>query len=311
VQPTAGANLPVGAVTFQWASLPGATSYQLRICLTSGCSGGGLVTSDTVTTTSFQRSLVAGGYTASVLAYQGTTLLAQSEERPFSVDDFCAGRFGVGDFNGDGRTDRLCSAEGTTRVSLATPGGFATPAVWLAQELPKTLVGDFDGNGLADLANFDNSVGGEFYVLSPPARASPASLCGIAMRAAPVAARRCDPVGGLDTQDGMGHDRGTTDPSWVVYLVSSPCPCVGAATQTGEGERGDSNGSVVGWPYAFSSKPGMDLWAGVGPSTRRLITFASSARPDAAEVSFTADSGGETWLCLVEKGEFKQLASET
>ena len=164
VQPSSGANLPVGAVTFQWQAVSGATSYQLRICLSTGCSGSGLVSTDTVATTSFQRTLNAGAFTYTVFAYQGANLVAQSGQRPFWVDDFCAGRFAVGDFNGDGRADRLCSAAGATRVSLATAGGFATPTVWLSQELAKTVVGDYNGDGLADVANFDNAVGGDFYV---------------------------------------------------------------------------------------------------------------------------------------------------
>jgi hypothetical protein len=38
------------------------------------------------------------------------------------------------------------------------------------------------------------------------------------------------------------------------------------------------------------------------------IDFVSPERPLMAEVSFSDDSGGEQWTCLLENGEFKDLA---
>jgi hypothetical protein len=41
------------------------------------------------------------------------------------------------------------------------------------------------------------------------------------------------------------------------------------------------------------------------------IDFVSPARPDVAEVSFTAESGGESWTCLLVNGEFRELILNT
>ncbi|HYO19487.1 MAG TPA: VCBS repeat-containing protein, partial [Dermatophilaceae bacterium] len=164
VAPAPGARVTAGAVTFEWQAVAGATSYRLTLCLSSGCGGTGQIANITTAATTQQASLAGGSYLYSVTAYQNTTLLAQSEVRLFWADDFCGGPFLTGDFNGDGRTDRLCSADGVTRVSLSTAEGFEAPQTWLPQAFVHPLAGDFNGDGLADVADFINEVWGDFYV---------------------------------------------------------------------------------------------------------------------------------------------------
>ncbi|HWE21834.1 MAG TPA: hypothetical protein VG758_32450, partial [Hyphomicrobiaceae bacterium] len=51
----------------------------------------------------------------------------------------------TGDFNGDGRTDRVCLWQ-RAEVALATETGFATPQVWMSQDPGAVvLVGDYNG----------------------------------------------------------------------------------------------------------------------------------------------------------------------
>lgn len=164
VAPAPGASVSAGAFTFEWQAVAGATSYQLSICLSSGCGGTGQIANVTTAAATHQATLAGGSYLYSVTAYQNTTLLAQSEVRLFWADDFCGGSFLTGDFNGDGRTDRLCSADKVTRVSLSTAEGFQAPHTWLPQAFVHPLVGDFNGDGLADVADFVNEVWGDFYV---------------------------------------------------------------------------------------------------------------------------------------------------
>src|SRR6266496_6609057 len=151
-QPDSGANVPASSpVSFQWDVYPGATSYVVAVYPASGCTGTP-VASNTGGANTWSTSLAAGSYKFKVTANPGAIV---SECRPFWVDDFCSGPLLTGDFNGDGLTDRLCSAGGTTRVSLATPTGFAAPTQWLSQALAQPMVGDFNADGLSDIANYD------------------------------------------------------------------------------------------------------------------------------------------------------------
>ncbi|MCL4817932.1 MAG: VCBS repeat-containing protein, partial [Vicinamibacteria bacterium] len=107
------------------------------------------------------RPAVGAGraYEFHVEAWNGATLLGTSEHRGFWVDDFCLNAVVVADVDGDGRTDRVCSASGQTRVSRATNDGFEEPSVWLAQALTNPFAADFDGDGRTDLGLFDGSTG--------------------------------------------------------------------------------------------------------------------------------------------------------
>ncbi len=73
----------------------------------------------------------------------------------WSGQGFCPGTSAAGDFDGDARTDRLCSNEGVTTVALSTGSGFSPGAVWLDREIGPPIVADFDGDGKADIAEYD------------------------------------------------------------------------------------------------------------------------------------------------------------
>lgn len=79
----------------------------------------------------------------------------------------------TGDFNGDGRTDLLCSSYWNIRVALSNGAGFGTPTLW-SNDYAVTLVGDFNNDGKTDLAFRDDqtqvvsvalSTGGAFQPL--------------------------------------------------------------------------------------------------------------------------------------------------
>jgi RHS repeat-associated protein len=150
--------------TYKWSPSSGATQYFLQvkdsnnvntfqsfytasaICSEAGCA----VTPSLV--------LAAGSYTWAVQAKNQPSGGTWSAEKAFTVFG-CAGEVKTGDFDGDGRTDRLCSGEGGVIISLAAATGFATGTVWLAQPIAKPLVGDFDGDGRSDVARFDPATG--------------------------------------------------------------------------------------------------------------------------------------------------------
>ena len=76
--------------------------------------------------------------------------------------------FTLGDFNGDGRTDRLCRIEGVMNVSLATAEGFtgpiSQPASWVYAAVGAVPhIADVNQDGKQDLVFYDN-FDGKFYV---------------------------------------------------------------------------------------------------------------------------------------------------
>jgi hypothetical protein len=84
------------------------------------------------------------------------------------------GQLLIGDFNGDGRDDMLChdTANGNKWVSLATTSGTFTGTSsfvamnWCNHADGQLLVGDFDGNGRADLLCHDRLNGNKWVALS-------------------------------------------------------------------------------------------------------------------------------------------------
>jgi hypothetical protein len=92
----------------------------------------------------------------------------------------CEGAFRAADFNADGRTDRLCSQFGVTTVQLSTGSGFAGPAAWLDQEVGEPLIGDFDGDGSADIAAYDGTSKAFKVALSMGTQFAPLSVWGTA-----------------------------------------------------------------------------------------------------------------------------------
>jgi RHS repeat-associated protein len=164
-------NVPAGyqstlQPTYVWSAIPGASSYLLlvddatpaplvRRWLTAAeaCSGASCAFTPSVV-------LGAGAHTWYVQAAnesgEGTLSAGTWFVTPsWSGQGFCPGTSAAGDFDGDGRTDRLCSTEGVTTVSLSTGSGFAPGAVWLAREIGPPLVADFNGDGKADIAEYD------------------------------------------------------------------------------------------------------------------------------------------------------------
>jgi hypothetical protein len=80
--------------------------------------------------------------------------------------------FGVGDFNGDNRTDLIVFPTGGpfagwARVALSTGTGFTTPSAWgfgLATGSQEPVVGDFNGDGRDDVVVFTKSNTGDALV---------------------------------------------------------------------------------------------------------------------------------------------------
>ena len=157
--------------TYRWLPVAGATGYSLWVddatpspvvrqsYSTSVCSGTECAVTPNVT-------LGAGPHTWYVLTRSeagdgplspGLGFVTPSWEGGTS----CEGAFRAADFNADGRTDRLCAQLGVTNVQLSTGSGFASPAAWLGQDfahqLGYPLVGDFNGDGAADLATYDGT----------------------------------------------------------------------------------------------------------------------------------------------------------
>ncbi len=87
--------------------------------------------------------------------------------------DIGAGRYQLGDFNGDGRTDVISfETNGGLYVWLAKPeGGFNRPSMWAQNGgdigANRYQLGDFNGDGLTDVISFETN-GGLYVWLSRP-----------------------------------------------------------------------------------------------------------------------------------------------
>jgi RHS repeat-associated protein len=148
--------------TYTWSSSAGATVYRHVVfdnagaaiyertyAATSVCTGQSCAYSPGVT-------LGMGGYSWTIRANHsagGTT----SAPKYFHLS--CEARVVLGDFNGDSRTDRLCSISGATHVSLSTGTGFVNGAVWLGTFIEKPLAGDFNADGRTDIGGYDRFTG--------------------------------------------------------------------------------------------------------------------------------------------------------
>ena len=163
--------------TYRWKPVSGATGYVLRVDDASGATvlagwhsaSANCSASDCSVTPSGALDTLGGGvYRWYVLARNSAGDGALSPGMRFFTPTWsgtkaCRGTFLAADFNADGRTDRLCSHDGLTNVALSTGAGFATPAVWLDQELGSPIVADFNGDGAADVAEYDGG-GKAFWV---------------------------------------------------------------------------------------------------------------------------------------------------
>jgi hypothetical protein len=159
--------------TYTWKPVPGATQYFLALdeMVEGSWTRAAQVLADAASVcnastcaTPTAKTLGPGQYQWSVQAKSGPGG-ASSAWMGFSVGwtglARCRSAFLAADFNGDGRTDQLCSQEGMTNVALSTGTGFASPTVWLEQEVGTPILADYNGDGATDLAGYD---GGVFYV---------------------------------------------------------------------------------------------------------------------------------------------------
>jgi RHS repeat-associated protein len=167
-QPLAPGGPTASQPTYRWRPSAGATSYLLRADgedpevgtvvwtrypASAVCSGTECAATPAVT-------LLDGAYTWRVLAGSAAGDGLYSSPMRFVTPTWtggtrCGGEYLAADFDADGRTDRLCSREGVTNVSLSTGTGFTTPAVWLDGQIYSPMVADFNGDGAADLAQYD------------------------------------------------------------------------------------------------------------------------------------------------------------
>jgi len=166
-------NAPVGyqatlQPSYVWTAVPGARGYSLmvddatpspvvrrylqaaEVCTGSGCA--------------FTPAVVLGPgphtwyVSAENEAGEGMLSAGTRFVTPgWSGQGLCLGTSASGDFDGDGRTDRLCSNEGVVTVALSTGSGFAAGAVWLDREIGAPIVADFDGDGKADVAEYEST----------------------------------------------------------------------------------------------------------------------------------------------------------
>ena len=157
--------------TYRWQPAAGATSYVLRVdsewpevgmVLYQRYSAASAVCSGTQCAVTPALTLLDGPYTWRVLAGNAAGDGPFSSPMRFVTPTWaggtgCGGVYLAADFNADGRTDRLCSREGVTNVSISTAQGFATPAVWLDGQLDSPIVADFNGDGAADLAQYNGN----------------------------------------------------------------------------------------------------------------------------------------------------------
>ena len=147
--------------TFVWNVSPGATEYWIDVRNASNVAKyQALLTASTTCgaqcqVTPFGLNLPAGVYTWAVQA-KNTAGTNWSATSAFTVAG-CGGEVKTGDFNGDGRTDRLCAGPSGIFVSLATGTGFTTATPWLSQGFGNVLVADFNSDGLTDIAKYDST----------------------------------------------------------------------------------------------------------------------------------------------------------
>jgi len=164
--------ITVSQPTYTWIAVQGATQYALEaydeagtriflrikdasnVCSGSTCSATpakDLVSGDHTWRVKGQHEGGAGGWSASLAFYATPASWAGLG---------CSGKYTLGDFNGDGRTDRLCSKDiGVTYVSLSIESGLQEGTPWLPNSVNRPITGDFDGDGKTDLVSFNKDTG--------------------------------------------------------------------------------------------------------------------------------------------------------
>ena len=92
-------------------------------------------------------------------------ILSDVCDKSVTLEPFCRGTLAAKDVDGDGRVDLVCTGKGHVEIRFAVASGIRTARQWLAP-LPwcdtptsRLLVGDFDGDGRADLLCHDQFTG--------------------------------------------------------------------------------------------------------------------------------------------------------
>jgi len=170
-QPVAGA----ASYVFQVDDEAGATVVRQRhtasaVCSASECA----VTPSALEGGTYRWSVLSGNAAGDGPPSAGTRFVTPT----WGGGRGCRGVYVPADFTGDGRTDRLCSLDGVTNVAVSTGEGFAEPAAWLDEELGTPVVGDFDGDGRADLAQYDGGAKVFRVALSTGTRFAPFAAWG-------------------------------------------------------------------------------------------------------------------------------------
>jgi hypothetical protein len=159
--------------TFVWNASPGAATYVLAVLTPGGstvyevyglssCPGG--ICSTTPATALAEGSSYGWRVRGANVAAMGEWSAVMSFRiRPSTLPGNCPGQLASADFSGDGLLDQLCVVDGVGYVSLGTPTGLGTGTPWLLHVFARLLVGDFDGDGKADVGDVELQTG-EFRV---------------------------------------------------------------------------------------------------------------------------------------------------
>jgi len=177
--------------TFSWNPSPGASTYVLSVLTTGGatvyevvyaasvCSGG-ICSATPATALSEGSSYLWRVRGANVAAMGDWSAVLGFRIRPSTLPGNCTGQMASADFSGDGLLDQLCVIDGVVYVSLGTPTGFGIGTAWLLHEFARLLVGDFDGDGKADVGDVELASGDFRVALSTGTAFAAFSSWGIA-----------------------------------------------------------------------------------------------------------------------------------
>jgi hypothetical protein len=167
--------VPTPTPTFSWAVSPGAMGYSIRVTKLNGATVyetavGNPCNANSVCTFTPPHALtvgtsylwhVRGAHTSGIGEWSFPVDIRVAS--PY-LDGDCAGDLADADFDGNGHADRLCRVQTIVYVALATgAGGYGHGLPWLTYAFTRLLVGDFDGDGRADLADVKEQTG-EFLV---------------------------------------------------------------------------------------------------------------------------------------------------
>ncbi len=171
-------SVDTGTPTYTWNAISGVTEYQLQVFrgsvihvnvwlnASSVCTGGTCAHTPSTALTPHDYQWKVRSKNASGTGSWSAPM--NFNAAPTNWNGSTCAKFALGDFNGDGRADRLCQISGVVNVSLATAEGFTSeisnPASWVYAAVGSTpSVADVDRDGKADLIFYDN-FDGKFWV---------------------------------------------------------------------------------------------------------------------------------------------------